>query len=391
MIDIPSTLFGGLSPRDFLREFWQKKPLLVRRALPAFESPISPEELAGLALEEEASARIVQAEGGAYPWQLRYGPFESREIEELPETGWSLLVQEVDQWHPEVAALLDYFRFIPNWRIDDVMVSFATPNGGVGAHVDNYDVFLLQGLGRRRWEIAYEPVQDEILIPDLDVRVLEDFSPDESWVLEPGDMLYLPPRIAHHGIALDECMTLSIGFRAPSQADVISGYMTYLAQTSDPNARYSDPELLPTDDPGCIDLDVVESIRRTLIARVDDPDTFQSWFGQFVTEPSRGAYGVPPDDPWTRESLREAIATGGELVRRTLGQFAHIDYPNGTSSLFASGEEFHLDSDLSWVAPVITGPAPLDAETLRPLLENRDALALLTELANEGLLSVERS
>ncbi len=390
MSSIPSTLFGGRTPEQFLREFWQKKPLLVRGALPGFRSPVSPEELAGLALEEEVTSRLVQAEGGAYPWQLRYGPFESDELEELPESGWSLLVQEVDQWHPDAARLLDYFRFIPNWRVDDLMISYATPGGGVGAHVDNYDVFLIQGLGRRRWQIAYEPVRDEVLVPDLDIRVLANFEPDEDWVLEPGDMLYLPPRVAHNGIALEECMTLSVGFRAPSHSDLIAEYMGYLARTVDPLARYSDPDLQPTDDPGKVDLSVIESLRRTLLQLVDDTATFRSWFGRYVTEPRRGAFAMPPDEPWSRETLREAVDEGSELVRRSLSQFAHIDYPDGSIRLFASGEEFQLDSELASLARILTGPEPLRGETLRPLMENRDALALLTELTNEGFLTVER-
>ncbi|HEX7070631.1 MAG TPA: cupin domain-containing protein, partial [Rhodothermales bacterium] len=327
MVDVPSTLFGGRSPAEFLSEFWQKKPILVRGALPGFQSPISPEELAGLALEEEVSSRIVQPEGGAYPWQLRYGPFEAEEIEELPEAGWSLLVQEVDQWHSEAARVLDYFRFIPNWRIDDLMISYATPGGGVGAHIDNYDVFLIQGMGRRRWEIGLDPVYDEVLVPDIDVRVLADFSPDAEWILEPGDMLYLPPRIPHNGVALDACMTLSVGFRAPSQSELIGGFMGYLAQTMDPTARYADPDLQPTSDPGLLPLEVVESLRRSLLAHVDDAEAFRSWFGCHVTEPKRGSYAVPPDEPWERETLLKALEDGGEMVRRSLGQFVHIDHP----------------------------------------------------------------
>lgn len=389
MTDASSTLFGGRTADEFLREFWQKKPLLVRGALPGFTSPVTPDELAGLALEEEVTSRLIQAEGGAYPWQLRYGPFESEELEELPESGWSLLVQEVDQWNSDAAKLLNHFRFIPNWRVDDLMISYATAGGGVGAHIDNYDVFLIQGLGRRRWQISTETVRDEVLIPDLDIRVLANFTPDEEWVLEPGDMLYLPPRIAHNGIALDDCMTLSIGFRAPSHADLIGGYLGFLAQTMDPLARYADPDLQATDDPGKVDLSVIETLRQTLLAQVDNEETFRSWFGRYVTEPRRGTFTLPPDEPWTRESLKDALNEGVELLRRSLGQFAHIDFPDGSSRLFAVGEEFHLDPDLAPLARIITGPEPLQGENIRPLIENRDALALLTELVNEGFLTVE--
>lgn len=204
--DTPLQLLGGLTAAEFLRDYWQRKPLLVRQAIPDFESPLSADELAGLSLEESVESRIV-LEHGKTPWEMRRGPFQEEDYQHLPEQDWTLLVQAVDQFVPEVAQLLEQFRFLPSWRIDDVMISYAAPGGGVGPHFDNYDVFLLQGHGRRRWKVGQMCSSDSPLREHADLRILADFEQSDEWVLEPGDMLYLPPRLAHYGIAEDECMT----------------------------------------------------------------------------------------------------------------------------------------------------------------------------------------
>lgn len=387
---LPPTLLGGLSPAEFLEEYWQKKPLLIRGALPGFESPLSPEELAGLACEEDVAARLILERGGDYPWQLRYGPLEAEDFADLPESHWSLLVQEVDRLVPEVASLLDAFRFIPNWRLDDVMVSYAPKEGGVGAHVDSYDVFLLQGLGHRRWQIAYEPVEEEVLVPDIDVRILADFEADEDWVLAPGDMLYLPPRIAHHGVALDDCMTYSVGFRAPSRADLLGGFMNHMLEQLDPDERYRDPDLKAQLHPGEIAPSALVRIRRVLHELLSDDDAIDEWFGRYATEPKRGFYLEPPEAPLDTEALREVLQQGAELSRGTPTRFAYFQHPNGEATLFVSGEAYRLDADLAFAAPLLTGVAPLTAETLTPHFENADFMALLTDLVNEGLLEVEQ-
>lgn len=227
--DIPLEVLGGISAREFLRDYWQKKPLLIRQAIPGFQSPISPDELAGLSLEEEVESRLV-IEHGAQPWELRRGPFTEETYQSLPERDWTLLVQAVDQFVPEVSELLEHFRFLPSWRIDDVMISYAAPGGGVGPHFDNYDVFLLQGYGKRRWRIGQMCDSQSPLMKHADLRILADFEGSDDWVLEPGDMLYLPPRLAHLGTAVDECMTYSVGFRAPSAAEVLTHFTDFLAQ-----------------------------------------------------------------------------------------------------------------------------------------------------------------
>ena len=382
------SFLGGLTPAEFLRDYWQKKPLLVRGALPGFTAPLEPEELAGLACEEEVISRLILEKGGAYPWQLRYGPFTEEDFETLPETHWTLLVQEVDRHVPEVAALLDHVRFIPNWRLDDLMISFAPEGGGVGPHVDNYDVFLIQGLGHRRWRIAYDPVppEDEHLVPDIDVSMLANFEADEEWVLAPGDLLYLPPRVPHDGLALDDCMTLSIGFRAPSTADLATGVLQHLIETLDPDARYGDSGLVPPRHRGEIRPEERARIRQAIRDLLADDAALDRWFGTFMTEPKRGAYptGGASYEP---EALATLIQDGARLRRATPTRYAFLRHDDGRATLFADGEAHDLPS--ADAAALLTGTDPLDAETLAPHLADDAVLETLAALVDTGVLTVE--
>ena len=382
-----TSLLGDRSPAQFLDDYWQKKPLVVRDALPDFQSPISPEELAGLACEEGVTSRLILEKGGAEPWELREGPFEEEEFLNLPETHWTLLVQEVDRLIPEVGALLNRFRFLPRWRIDDIMVSYAPTGGNVGAHIDNYDVFLLQGQGHRRWHFGHEPVEDEEIVPDLDVRILADFTPDETVDLGPGDMLYLPPRVAHHGVALDDaCMTYSVGFRAPSHKDLLLDFMQYAAERVDPEARYEDPDLDPADHPGAIRSAARERVRTIVQSALDEAD-LDRWFGTHVTALDRGAAPIPPETPWSADELTEAIEEGAALRHGPASRFAFTAHENGTATLFVDGRAIDLASDQADLAPALADQVTVPAEALQPHLNN-DAADLLVELVNEGALEV---
>ena len=206
----------GMAPARFLRDYWQKRPVLIRGAFPGFVTPIEPEDLAGLACEELALSRLIQHDRARDAWRVRTGPFPEELFPTLGDRDWTLLVQDVDKWDADVAALLPHFDFIPRWRIDDIMVSFAATGGSVGAHTDQYDVFLLQAQGRRRWLIDAGPDPRLDFRDDVDIKLLREFTPSHDWVLEPGDMLYLPPGVPHHGIAEDPCLTFSVGMRAPS-------------------------------------------------------------------------------------------------------------------------------------------------------------------------------
>lgn len=273
-----------MPPAVFLRDYWQKRPLLVRGAFPGFVSPLSPEDLAGLACEDGVLARIVDHDRARDAWTLRTGPFPEELFPALPTRDWTLLVQDVDKWDADVRALLDAFAFLPRWRIDDVMISFAAPGGSVGAHVDQYDVFLLQGLGHRRWQVDARPGAPTGFRDDVELRLLRTFAPDHDWVLAPGDMLYLPPGVPHHGVAEDACLTYSIGMRAPSAAELLGDFVDTLASEADESLRYRDPDLSAPADPNEIDDHAMRrAIEALNLLRMHDPERLGDWFGRFTT------------------------------------------------------------------------------------------------------------
>jgi len=255
-----STLLGGLTPDRFLRRHWQKKPLLIRAAEPAFRDPISPARLLALAARADVESRLVRERGGSRKWEVTDGPLPRRLTSGLGTSHWTVLVQNVDAHVPAVADLIERFDFLPRWRVDDVMVSLAAPRGSVGPHVDSYDVFLLQGRGRRLWRVAERFEED--YVRGLDLRVLRGFRAEKEWVLGPGDMLYVPPGVAHHGVALEECLTYSIGFRAPAHYDLVAGFLQRLVEGVDRSRRYADPDLAPTRAPGEISPAALARLRR---------------------------------------------------------------------------------------------------------------------------------
>ena len=274
--------FGEAGADEFLQEYWQQKPLLIRQALPDYISPISPDELAGLALEEEVESLLVV--GGGNNWSLRHGPFTEQDFLELPKQDWTLLVQAVDLWVPQVQQLLELFAFLPLWRLDDVMVSFACPGGSVGPHFDQYDVFLLQVAGTRRWQIGGQCDGSTPLKADCQIRMLESFSSREEWLLEPGDMLYLPPGIAHWGVAESECLTYSIGFRSPNIADLLADLAVELmAQGYD--AHYRDPAMSQALAGPDIAQAFVAQAKQQLWQAIDNDDLIGDWFARFMTAP----------------------------------------------------------------------------------------------------------
>ncbi|MCZ6668034.1 MAG: cupin domain-containing protein [Gammaproteobacteria bacterium] len=233
----------GFDRVEFIQQYWQKKPCLMRQAFAIFQSPVSPEELAGLACEEGVHSRLVIEKDAETPWQLSYGPFSEDEFRSLPASHYSLLVSECEMWIPEFAELLDEFRFIPSWRIDDLMVSYAPLGGSVGPHSDEYDVFLLQAQGHRKWQYTNSRVENPTLLAGLELAIMQDFTADQEAVLAPGDMLYLPPGIAHHGVALDPCLTYSIGFRAATAVEVLESFILEADRRNLGSQRYCDREL----------------------------------------------------------------------------------------------------------------------------------------------------
>jgi len=304
----------GMSPAHFLRDFWQKRPLLIRNAFPDFVSPLSPEDLAGLACEEAALSRIVRHDRKRDRWTLKTGPFAEAEFPKLPDHDWTLLVQDVDKWDADVRALLERFDFLPRWRIDDVMISFAAPGGSVGAHVDQYDVFLLQGQGRRHWQIDTRENPPTAFRDDVELKLLREFTPTHEWTLEPGDMLYLPPGVPHHGVAVDACLTYSIGMRAPSQAELLVDLAEHLAEQAGDAARYNDPDLATPSDRYEIDAAALARVRRALAALQTDDAALASWFGAYISAYRSADVAAPPKPP-SAGKVRETLESGGALLR----------------------------------------------------------------------------
>ncbi|WP_236206693.1 ribosomal protein uL16 3-hydroxylase [Pseudomonas tohonis] len=380
--DLPLQILGGISAREFLRDYWQKKPLLIRQAIPDYESPISPDELAGLSLEEEVESRLV-IEHGEHPWELRRGPFSEDTYQDLPEKDWTLLVQSVDQFVPEVAELLEHFRFLPSWRIDDIMVSFAAPGGGVGPHYDNYDVFLLQAHGQRRWKIGQMCDAESPLLPHADLRILADFQGTDEWVLEPGDMLYLPPRLAHFGIAEDDCMTYSVGFRAPSAAEVLTHFTDFLAQFIPDEERYSDADITPVSDPYQIQQDALDRLKALLAEHMSDERLLLTWFGQFMTEPRYPELvaGTEVDE----DEFVGALEDGAVLIRNPSARMAWSEVDIGLV-LFASGQSRLLPSSLRELLKLVCASDALHIDNLGQWLADEDGRKLLWELVKQGSL-----
>jgi 50S ribosomal protein L16 3-hydroxylase len=332
----------GMAPQAFLRDYWQKRPLLIRNAFPGFESPISPEDLAGLACEELALSRIVAHDRSRDAWQLRTGPFPEELFPSLPHHDWTLLVQDVDKWDADVAALLPAFAFLPRWRIDDIMVSFAAPGGSVGAHVDQYDVFLLQAQGHRRWQINASANPPLGFRDDVELKLLREFTPTHDWVLGPGDMLYLPPGVPHHGVAEDACLTFSVGMRAPSSAELLGDFVDTLAADADDAVRYADPDLVPPEDPNEIDAAAMQRALAALNAlRMNDPDRLGDWFGRFITT-YRSAGAVAADAaPHPRIEIEWQLEHGAGWSRHPLSRMAWRRQGRN-ARLYANGEAFAL-------------------------------------------------
>jgi 50S ribosomal protein L16 3-hydroxylase len=329
----PLTLLGGISPARFMRQYWQKKPLLIRQAVPGMQPLLARAALFALAGQDDVESRLITRAASGSAWRLRHGPFVRAAIPKLSQPGWTLLVQGLDLHLDAAHALLEQFAFVPRARLDDLMVSFATDGGGVGPHFDSYDVFLLQAQGQRRWRISRQ--KDLTLQSDVPLKILQDFQPEQEWLLEAGDMLYLPPRYAHDGVAQGECMTYSIGFRAPAQGEWAQDLLQRMADVAGDAAglRYGDRDQTATDHCGSIPLALQEFARRAVEKAFSDPLAFNRSLGESLTEPIARVFF---------ESSAAALRGGLVLDRRTrlLYDECHL-FING-ESYRASGRDFVL-------------------------------------------------
>ena len=303
-IQQPLALLGGITAAQFMRRHWQKKPLLVRQAIAGFQPPVPRTELFALAAQEGVESRLVQQLGGDV-WKLQSGPLARRALPPLARRQWTLLVQGMDLHDERVHALLQQFRFVPDARLDDLMVSYASDGGGVGPHFDSYDVFLLQAHGRRRWRIGRQ--KDLSLRSDVPMKILAHFEPEEEYLLEPGDMLYLPPRWAHDGVAEGECMTYSVGFRVPERTDLAQELLVRLADEDDAEGSgallYRDPQQPAVEQPAQIPAALHTFARAALERALAQPLAVERALGEYLTEPKSNVWFEPGPDGGLLEQL----------------------------------------------------------------------------------------
>jgi len=326
----------ALTPTRFLQHYWQRRPLLARAALPQFRNMITRAGLFRLATRDDVRSRLVLRTGRT--WQLEHGPFARRALARLPDSGWTLLVQGVNEVLPRAAELLGAFDFLPHARVDDVMVSYAPPGGGVGPHFDSYDVFLLQGTGERRWRISNQ--RDLDLVASAPLKILKRFRPAQQWVLAPGDMLYLPPSVAHEGVAVTECLTYSIGFRAPTAREWAAGFLDHLQEGLQLTGAYRDPDPGLATHPARIPAAMITQVSRMLEKIRWTRSDVAHFIGRHLTEPSAQTVYAPPHPALAQSAFRRAAGLSGlRLALRTRMLFQG-------SVLYINGENVQLRGHL---------------------------------------------
>ncbi|MDD4964483.1 MAG: cupin domain-containing protein [Gallionella sp.] len=302
-----TTLLGNLSVDEFLRDYWQKKPLLIRQAVPNFTGLLNPQQLIDLACSDDVQARLVTQPKGKFA--LQHSPFEVEDFQRFGKNKWTVLVQGVNHYLPEAADLLKTFNFIPHARLDDLMVSYAPKGGGVGPHFDSYDVFLLQGLGHRRWQISTQA--DKELIAGAPLRILKNFQVEQEWVLEAGDMLYLPPHCGHNGIAEDDCMTYSIGFRTPAYQELAEQFLVYLQDRITVEGVYADPDLTTQSHPSEIGDAMLDQVANAIAQVRWDKEDIANFLGCYLSEPKSHIFFDAPERPLTQGKFIAAIQKKG--------------------------------------------------------------------------------
>jgi len=372
-----SVNLNNLTRQQFLEQYWQKKPLLIRQGLANFEDPITADELAGLAMEEQIESRLVSQKDGQ--WQAQHGPFE--DYDHLGESHWSLLIQGVDHWDENVDALLTQFRFLPNWRIDDVMVSFATPGGGVGPHVDNYDVFIIQGSGKRHWQVGSNEELKEV-IADQALLHVEAFEPIIDVELNPGDILYIPPGFPHQGIAIEPSMSFSVGYRTCAKSHLFSGLADYLIDNQLGKDMVVDPQRDATQTPGLIDDNDFDNLTQSLHEMLDDQAMLTDFYGKYLSSAKHELAIDDEQEPFESQDILD-ILTSQPLLRLGGLRCMYFDKPWALDDLYINGEKYTLTS-LSPALRLLADTNILTQSQLAPWLNEPEFIALLTQLVNAG-------
>ena len=357
---------------EFLEKYWQKKPVVLKNAFPDFVDPITPDELAGLAMEPEVDSRLVSLDDGK--WQASHGPFE--DYSGLGETGWSLLVQAVNHWHMPSAELVRPFRVLPEWRLDDLMISYSVPGGGVGPHIDNYDVFIIQGMGRRRWRVG-DALPMRQFCPHPALLHVDPFEPIIDVEMSPGDILYIPPGFPHDGFTFEDTMNYSVGFRGPNGRDLLSSFADYALEKDLGGVHYSDPELTVRDSAGIVETHEIERLRAMIVEMINQPGDFEQWFGRFATT-ARHELDIAPADPeYLQDEVLSALNAGETLTRLSGLRVMRI------SDSFFINTEAWITADAKGADALCKFTEP-GINELGDALQNPAFVAELTEFINQG-------
>jgi 50S ribosomal protein L16 3-hydroxylase len=323
-------LLGDITPAEFLRDYWHKKPLLIRQAIPGMQPLLSFDALAELATKDHVESRLITLQDGQ--WDMQQGPLPALPPRSQP--GWTMLVQGANLFDAKADALLRQFRFVPDARLDDLMISFATDGGGVGPHFDSYDVFLLQAQGRRRWRIGAQ--KDLSLVDGMPLKILAKFKPTEEFLLEPGDMLYLPPHYAHDGVAEGDCMTYSIGFRAPSYQELGEAFLQFMCDSIELPGRYADPELEAAKNPAEIPRHMLDTIADEMNKVRFTADDVTIFLGEYLSEPKHNVFFTPPESPLVMGKFAQAAGKRGVVLSRKTQMLYR------GKNVFINGESFSV-------------------------------------------------
>ncbi|WP_299871697.1 cupin domain-containing protein [uncultured Cocleimonas sp.] len=389
------SILGDITTEEFLRDYWQKKPLVIRGAFPDFEMPFDAGELAGLALETDSPARIILEKGEApenKPWTVKYPPFTDEDFTSTPETHWTFLVNDLERYYPELGNLIEPFRFIPDWRIDDLMVSYAADQGSVGPHVDAYDVFLIQGEGKRRWQVVTDPDYPTELLPDSQLAILKHFQHDEEWLLDTGDMLYLPPNMPHLGVADGECMTFSVGFRAPDTLGLTQSWLESFSNEQS-NAktkelitkRFNDAERKIQESSGEIAAEDIQKLSNLIMDLVKNQEQqLPIFLGKYLTETKNSEL---EDEDFSLQTLSGKFSKKADYERQSWTRISYIeDEKNKSIHLFAAGLHVTLPQSERAAIQAFCEHYYYGAETLKPLFEYDEFTAMFKELLKAGSL-----
>lgn len=375
----------NLNIDDFLENYWQKKPLLIRAAFTDYQSPITAEELAGLACEDFVESRIISEQKSMPKWSLEHGPFPESRFTNLAKSHWTLLIQGLNKIFPEFDDLLHQFNFIPSWRIDDLMASYAAPEGSVGPHIDQYDVFLLQATGKRKWMISEKPVSTDNFEENLPLKIIKEFQIESEWILEAGDMLYLPANVAHHGVGMENCMTFSIGFRAPSYTELLSAYIDDHITELDDKLRYQDPDLSVSQNNGEISSEAINKVQEILLSQFSDKTKIADWFGPFITE------YLNDDNHQIEKTLSSSeflshYEKAGTIRRPATVRANYYKKTNGELALYINGIKQKIIPETEQLVMIFCNQHLNNYIDLESQLTDKNRVEFLCELYNKGYL-----